>query len=260
MMGSQAEPNNTVMNLISKARQPEYREILTELFDTNRKTEFSFDSPELNYMYMNGVILFERDNEKKVLYTKFSSPFIQKRLFNRFARELYPNIGKFIIPFENINHIYDGKTLNIKNMLLRFEKYLHENKNWLLPLAPRRKADLQICESSYHFILYSWLEHFLYQKATVTPEFPTGNGKIDLLIRCEEQLFGLELKSFSDIYALQKAMKQTAAYAKQLKIQEIHLVIFIESIDTENRKTIEIENIDAETQVKVYPQFITINY
>jgi len=260
LMGSNAEPNNTVMNLISKARDPEYREMLTELFDTTRKTEFTFDSPELNYMYMNGIILFEKSEENEgVLLTKFSSPFVQKRLFNRFAKELYPNIGKFIKPFENINHIYNGKTLNIKNMLLRFEKYLHENKSWLLPLAPRRKADLQICEATYHFILYSWLERFLYQLYSVIPEFPTGNGKIDILIKKENYVYGIELKSFSNIYLLNEGIKQAAAYAKQLKLTEIYLAIFIESIDIENRTAIEIENIDEATQVKVYPQFITVN-
>jgi len=260
--GSSVEPNNTVLNLISKASDPKYRNILTELFETTKKSEFSFDNPEMNYLYMNGVIIYEAviDNSgKQKFYAKFSSPFVQKRLFNRFANELYPNMGKYIKPFENINHIYNGKILNIKNLLLRFEQYFNENKTWLLQIAPRRKTDLQICEATFHFILYSWLERFLYEKASLAPEFPTGNGKVDLLIKCEGQLYGIELKSFTDIYALQKGIHQAALYAKQLKLTEIYLAIFIETIDTENRTAIETEHIDAETQVKVYPQFIITN-
>jgi len=260
LMGSQAEPNNTVMNLISKACDLEFRDTLIELFDTTKKIDFSFDKPLLNQLYMNGVIQFEQSTDtKKGLFAKFSSPFVQKRLFNRFASELYPGLGQIIKPFENINHIYDGKTLNINNLLKRFELYLHQNKTWLLRDAPRRKSDLQIYEANFQFILYGWLNNFLYRLASVIPEFPTGNGKIDILIQCEEQLFGLELKSFTNIYLLQKGIAQAAQYAKQLKLSEIYLVIFIEAIDTENRTAIEIEHLDPETCVKVYPQFITIN-
>ncbi len=260
--GSSIEPNNTIINLISKAADMKYRDLLSELFNTTQKSEFSFDYQEMNYLYMNGIILFETEkspNGKTEYSAKFSSPFVQKRLFNRFVRELFPNIGQIIKPFEPINHIYNGQTLNVKNLLKRFEQYLHQNKEWLLKDTPKRKKDLQISEATYHFILYSWLERFLYQKASVIPEFPTGNGKIDLIIKKDTDVYGIELKSFSDIYDLKKGIKQAAAYAKQLKLQEIHLVIFIESIDPENRTAIEIEYFDTDTQVRVYPQFITIN-
>ena len=260
LMGSQAEPNNTIMNLISKAREPEYREILTELFDTVRKTDFSFDNLQLNYLYMNGIILFEHSEEDiGKLYAKFSSPFVQKRLFNRFADELYPNMGQIIKPFENIDHIYNGKTINIQNLLRRFEQYLRQNKTWLLNLAPRRKADLQIFEAAYHFILYGWLSRFLYQIASVIPEFPTGNGKIDILIRKENDLYGIEVKSFSNTYLLQKGIKQAAIYATRLSLSEIVLAIFIESINAENRTQHEKEHLDETTNVKVFPQFIAVN-
>jgi len=59
--GSSIEPNNTVINLISKAYDTKYREVLTELFETTRKVIFSFDELDMNYLYMNGVILFEAD-------------------------------------------------------------------------------------------------------------------------------------------------------------------------------------------------------
>ena len=260
LMGSQAEPNNTIMNLISKARQPEYKELLTELFDTNEKSEFSFDSPEMNYLYMNGIIQFEHSEEESgTLYAKFSSPFVQKRLFNRFANELYPHMGQIIKPFENINHIYNGETINVKNMLIRFERYLRENSEWLLKDAPRRKSDMQIYEATYQFILYGWLSRFLNQLASVTPEFPTGNGKIDLLIRKDTYLYGIEVKSFTDIYLMQKGIKQAATYATQLKLSEITLAIFITSLDADTRAEHEKEYIDETTGVKVYTQFISIN-
>jgi len=260
LMGSQAEPNNTVMNLISKASGKEFKDILIELFDTTKKTEFSFDKPLLNQLYMNGVISYEySDIAEKNLFVKFSSPFVQKRLFDRFAGELYPGLGQVIKPFEKIDHIFDGKILNIKNMLRRFEQYLHQNKEWLLRDAPRRKSDFRIYEANYHFILHNWLNNFLYRIVSAVPEFPTGNGKIDLLVRCQEITYGIEVKSFTNVYILQDGIHQAALYAKQLKLTEIYLAIFIETIDTENRTSIETEHLDSETQVKVYPQFITTN-
>jgi len=259
--GSAIEPNNTVLNLISKAYNPQYRELLSELFDTNEKKPFNFDNPDLNYLYMNGVILFEieeTENGKQNYFAKFSSPFVQKRLFNRFANDLYPNAGGALKPFENIDHIYNGKTLNIKNLLRRFERFLHENKTQLLERAPRR-SDLRICEATFHFILYSWLQTFLNRLVTIIPEFPTGNGKIDLLLQHKTERFGLELKTFTNAYSMQQAMQQAAHYAKQLNLSETYLVMFIDSIDNENRTAIEIEYLDQNTGVKVYPLFITVN-
>jgi predicted type IV restriction endonuclease len=57
-------------------------------------------------------------------------------------------------------------------------------------------------------------------KAQVHPEFPTGNGKIDLLIRHAGQLFGLELKSFANIQQYQEALTQAATYGKQLGLYQ----------------------------------------
>jgi len=258
-LARQVEPNNTVMNLISKAQRPKYRQVLIEIFNTKEKTEFSSDNEVLNYLYMNGIISFEseaEENGEETTYTKFSSPFIQKRLFNRFARKLFPTMGNVIEAFENIDSIYNGKDLNIKNMIRRFERYLKENKSWLLKEAPRRKSDLKICEATFHFILYGWLHQFLYKKANVIPEFPTGNGKIDILIKLSNTTFGLEIKSFTDVYLMREGYKQAALYAKQLKMKEFYLVIFIESIDDDNRTKYEIANLDEETGVTIFPVFV----
>jgi len=57
---------------------------------------------------------------------------------------------------------------------------------------------LRIYEAVFHFHIYSYLASFFRSyDGVVQPEFPTGNGKIDLLIRHGGQLFGLELKSFA---------------------------------------------------------------
>jgi hypothetical protein len=94
--------------------------------------------------------------------------------------------------------------------------------------------------------------------ATVKPEFPTGNGKVDLLISLNQKLYGIEVKSFANIRKLLDGMKQAARYAHQMKLTEICLAVFTEYIDNDNRKKYEVEYLDAETSVKVMPLFIPI--
>ena len=90
------------------------------------------------------------------------------------------------------------------------------------------------------FHLYLYLTSFCRSyEAQVQPEFPTGNGQIDLLIRYAGQLFGLELKSFANQREYRKALNQAAKYGKHLGVFEIWLVLFIEAVDDKNRQRFE---------------------
>lgn len=56
------------------------------------------------------------------------------------------------------------------------------------------RTDLRLYEAVYHFNLFMWLSRFLERTGgRVHPEFPTGNGQIDLLIRYQTYRYGLEL-------------------------------------------------------------------
>lgn len=89
----------------------------------------------------------------------------------------------------------------------RHEQYLRDNREWLLKDAPR-KANLRVYEAVYHFNLFRYLVTFLGQRGHVYPEFPTGNGKIDLIIEYGGQTYGLEVKSYSDQIAYREALRQ----------------------------------------------------
>jgi hypothetical protein len=81
-------PNNNILNLISKAKQEPYKSFVLELFQTEAKIKFTYDDPTTNFLYLNGIVSIERVNWSEN-YVKFACPYIQKRLFNYFARELY---------------------------------------------------------------------------------------------------------------------------------------------------------------------------
>ncbi|CAN2041158.1 AAA ATPase-like domain-containing protein [Candidatus Magnetomoraceae bacterium gMMP-15] len=248
-------PNNNILNIVSKARQEPYRKVLLELFKTEKKIKFSYDNIDLNYLYMNGVIDIETKNQTKY-FARFSSPFVQTRLFGYFSDDLFSYTGQLVEPFKSLDNVITDESINIKNLMRLYETYLKKNKNWLLEDAPRRK-DMRIFEAVYHFNLYMYLYNFLTpQKAKVWPEFPTGNGKIDIIINYAGQIYGIELKSYTNEKAYTEAIKQAADYAVQLKIKKISLVFFVEYIDDQNREKYEINDIDEKTGIKVEIVFV----
>ncbi|MCP5102224.1 MAG: hypothetical protein GY950_02540 [bacterium] len=248
-------PNNNILNIISKANKEPHKQTVLELFETDRKMEFSYDNTTLNYLYLNGVIDREKVGRTDY-YVKFACPFIQKRLFNYFAGEYFSQMGQLVEPFAKIDHIVTPDNLDIRGLMKLYEKYIAKNKSWLFKNAPRR-YDLRIYEAVFHFSLYAYLHEFLRNKnGRVFPEFPTGNGKIDLLVNYNDIRYGIELKSFSDQTAYRQALEQAARYGKQLRLPEIFLVTFVESIDEENRNTYEKEYRDPATDVTVKPVFV----
>jgi hypothetical protein len=248
-------PNNNILNLVSKARQEPYREFVLELFETRTKVEFSYDDVRINFLYMNGVI----DREKAArgeYYVKFASPFVQKRLFNYFAGQAFRELGRLYPLFADLSDTITDDQLHVRNLLRRYEQYLRQNRDWLLKDAPR-KSDLRICEAVYHFNLYLYLASFIrHRRGEVWPEFPTGNGKLDLLIRYAGRLYGIEVKSYSDDYAYRQALQQAARYGQQLGLTEIVLALFVEQVDDANRARYEAVYTDVVTGVTVTPVFV----
>jgi hypothetical protein len=251
----EALPNASILNIISKAKQEPYRQLVLEMFQTDEKIPFHFDEPHVSFLYLNGVVEQETADDSR-RYLKFPSPFVQKRLFNYFSFTHFRDMGQLYTPFENLDDTITAESLNIKNLLRRYQHYLQQNRDWLLKDAPR-KANLRIYEAVYHFNLYMYLQVFLRRRhGQVFPEFPTGNGKIDLIIRYAGKVYGLELKSFTDDFGYREALTQAAGYSQQLGLPEISLVCFVETIDTANREKYEAVYVDAETAVRVVPIFV----
>ncbi len=250
-----ALPNNTILNIISKSREKPEKTLVLRMFQTHEKLAFKFDDKTTNSLYMNGVIRQEVVDKTKY-FIAFSCPFVQKRLFNFFSNELFQEMGTLVEPFVSLEDVITGTGLNIKNLIHLYQKYLDKNKEWLFKNAPRR-MDLKIYEAVYHFNLYSYIDLFLRSKdGTVFPEFPTGNGKIDLIVTYKDKTYGLELKSYTDHTAYKAALKQAALYGKQLKLETIYLLLFVPAVDDESRKKLEADYKAPEANVTVTPIFI----
>jgi hypothetical protein len=80
-------------------------------------------------------------------------PFIQKRLFNYFTNEIFDIVGDDLHdPFEDLDEVINERSLNIRNIMELYRKYLIKNKYWIMDSAPRR-SDLRIYEAVFHFNL-----------------------------------------------------------------------------------------------------------
>ncbi|MEZ4863614.1 MAG: AAA-like domain-containing protein [Caldilineaceae bacterium] len=258
-----ALPNNNILNIISKAKQEPYKALVLEMYKTATKLPFRYDDPETNFLYMNGVVEHDvvlEGNGEYNRYLKFASPFVQKRLFNYFAHELFMGLDRLYDPFADMSETITDERLHVPNLMRHYERYLQKNQGWLFKNAPRRKTDERIYEAVYHFNLYMYLTQFLVNyDASVTPEFPTGNGKIDLLIHHHGVLYALELKSFANRRAYQRALQQAALYGQQLQLTTIWLIFFVDLISEENRRELEAVYHDAQTGVTVTPVFVATN-
>ncbi len=251
-----ALPNNNILNLISKAKKENNKTFLLEMFKTGEKLEFTFDEPTINDLYMNGLVDKELAPDSRY-YLRFSCPLVQKRLFNYFSNTYFRQMGALVDPYIDMDEVVTDTRLNIPHLLKLYQTYLDKNKGWLFESAPRR-TDMRIYEAIFHFNLYAYLNSFLKSPGgRVYPEFPTGNGKIDLIITYQGKRYGLELKSFTNLRDYKTALRQAAHYGSQLKLPKIFLVFFAPYIDKDNREKYEKEFLDKASNVKVIPIFVT---
>ena len=103
-----SEPNNTLMNLISKSRMPEYQGFLVELFASS-DIPFQFHNPLHNYLYMDGIIRSKTvaaQNGQLQKLCCFTSPFIQECLYSALILETV-EVGRSILALEPLDKLED---------------------------------------------------------------------------------------------------------------------------------------------------------
>jgi hypothetical protein len=236
----QAEWSNTILNLVKKARGP-YQEHVVALF-TDPNVPFSMDKDWCAYLYMNGVIdsAPTPDEEGGVaLVCRFSSPFVQRRLYAALTDDMFGDKGPILAiePGDLLDDVFTPDGLRVPPLIARYRGYLARlAARGIDPWKgqPRRRTDLHLTEAVGQFHLYAWLRDAVGRRCVISPEFPTGNGKVDLVLRTKEGHVGLvEVKSFVDMYDLGKGRAQAAGYAKQLGLPAVTMAVFVPVPDAE---------------------------
>jgi len=226
------EWNNTVLNLVKKVRLGYVHHVL-ELFSRS-DVSFSIDTEWCAYLYMNGVIVPEiqtGDNGRKTFVCRFSCAFIQKRLYNALTGDLIGDRLPMLAvePLDDLADVFEGETLNLPSLLDRYKAYLIRMKaKGLNPFKDQpRRTDMHYTEAVGHFHLYAWLQAAIGRRCVTSPEFPTGNGKVDIHIRCNGKKGIIEVKSFLDMSETRKGTAQAAAYARSLNLNSVTLALFV---------------------------------
>ena len=248
------EWNNTVLNLTRKAKG-EYRENVLELF-VRSDIPFTLRADWCNYLYLNGIIDFEiafDDTSGDVSICRFSSPFVQQCIYDTFTHDLVEDRTPILAlePLDDLSDVFDGEQLDLLALLERYRGYLVrlKTKNINPWKEQPRRSDLHLTEAVGHFHLYSWLQWILGRRCIVSPEFPTGNGKVDIHLRCGKKQGIIEVKSFKDASDAKLARYQAAGYAKSLGLKNVTVALFV---PVDNNDVIEKLSVEHETDgVKV---------
>jgi hypothetical protein len=228
------EPNNTLLNMIAKAREPLYQDFLTMLF-TMSNIPFFFHQPLHNYLYLHGIIepsIEISSSGEKQYICRFTSPFVQRCLYDALTHEMIgAEMPILALPLlDELTDVFEGSSLNLPALLTRYKDYLARLRaQGINPWKeqPRRKTDLKLTEAVGQFHLFTWLREAVGRRCVVSPEFPTGNGKVDLHLQCGKLSGILEVKSFVDSYQIKEDRKQAADYAKNLGIDKVTIALFI---------------------------------
>jgi AAA-like domain len=228
---SYTEWNNTVLNLVAKAKG-EYRGQVMDMF-VKSDIAFNLRAKWCSYLYLNGIIGYSTQTDTQGTVReicRFSSPFIQKCLFDTLTSDV---VGDSLpMPaLEILDDLADvfADGLNLSALLTRYKAYLARMKaRGLNPFKDQpRRTDLHYTEAVGHFHLYAWLQAAVGRRCVVSPEFPTGNGKVDIHLNCDEKKGIIEVKSFIDTMETRRAQGQAAAYAKSLGLNSVTLALFV---------------------------------
>ncbi|MCP4701595.1 MAG: hypothetical protein GY862_32760 [Gammaproteobacteria bacterium] len=228
------EPNNTSLNIIAKASDSEYQDFLITLFSA-ANIPFFFHKPLHNYLYLHGIIepaLETSPNGKPQYLCRFTSPFVQECLYDALCYEIIePKMPILVLdPLDKLSDVFGAASFNLPALLSRYKDYLARLKmQGINPWQeqPRRKTDLKLTEAAGHFHLFSWLKEAVEERCIVSPEFPAGNGKVDIHLRCGSVRGIIEVKSFVKSYQIELDQKQAADYAKSLGLDSVTIALFI---------------------------------
>ncbi|MBF0202675.1 MAG: AAA-like domain-containing protein [Desulfamplus sp.] len=232
------EWNNTILNLIKKA-QEDYADYLLQLF-TKSDIPFTIRTKWCSYLYLNGIIDSTESTDasgNKVYSCRFSSPYVQDCLYHAFTMDLAGDRLPILPldPLDTLSDVFGKSELDIPALLGRYKAYLQRLKaRGLNPWRDQpRRSDMHYTEYVGHFHLYFWLRQAIEDICVISPEFPTGNGRVDLHLGCGEKKGVIEVKSFKNQSKLEKAKGQAVAYAKKLGFSATTLALFVPLEDEE---------------------------
>jgi hypothetical protein len=132
-------------------------------------------------------------------------------------------------PLDDLADVFGGESLNLSSLLDRYKAYLIRMKaKGLNPFKDQPpRTDLHYTEAVGYFHLYAWMKQAVEDVCVISPEFPTGNGKVDLHLKCRDKFGIIEIKSFRSHDRTQTGILQAASYARSLNLTSVTIALFV---------------------------------
>ncbi len=183
---------------------------------------------------LNGIVDKEETTDPKgefIEVCRFANPFIQLRIYSALTMDLIGDRLPILAlePLDGLEDVFEPSELNFPVLLERYKACLQRLKaRGINPWKDQpRRTDLHYTEAVGHFHLYFWLQCAIGRRRSISPEFPTGNGRVDLRVRCRDREGPIEVKSYTDLSDLKHSRRQAGAYARKLSLPSITLAVFV---------------------------------
>ena len=109
--------------------------------------------------------------------------------------------------------------LDMKKIMQAFQEFYRENaESWI--------DRFEYKESAHHLLMMAFLQRIVNSGGEITREMAVGNGRVDLLVKFNDQRIALELKINRGEQTIEKAKQQLSKYLERLGLTEGYLVIF----------------------------------
>ncbi len=236
--------DKNISNVIKVAKK--HRKFVEKLLFKNNKIKFSIDSPVIEALHTNGLIIWDDDNN-----IKFWVPLYKKRLFNVF----YPYTngeGEHIA-----KHLFADDYLT-KDNKINFDKLIDDYKQHikLRSFRPYREKDdkgkfKSIPEAAMIYSFETYISIFLNAiKGKSYREAQISLGDTDLIINVKGIEYFIETKKFYDYTNFTEGKDQVAYYCKRAGIKQgIYIVYIDNTVKNERIKetTENINNVEVKT-------------
>ncbi|MCP4148722.1 MAG: ATP-binding protein [bacterium] len=195
-------------SLVDKLKEEKVKKILQAIINGNTILVDIFDD-DISYVRDLGIV-----SRKSPL--KFANPIYAEIIPRIMASPIQESIPEEIqTPF----FIDKEGLLDMKKLFKAFQYFYSENAEaWL--------DRYEYKESAQHLLLMAFLQRIVNSGGEIIREMAVGNGRIDLLVKFNEQRVAMELKINRGKRSIEKAKEQLDRYLDGLSLKEGYLVLF----------------------------------
>ncbi|MEA3445966.1 MAG: ATP-binding protein [Bacteroidota bacterium] len=237
--------DKNISNVLKVAKR--YRSFVENLLFTNKPVRFSIDTPAIEALHTNGLIIWDDDNN-----VRFWVPIYKKRLLSAFY------------PFFNGEGEHIAKNMFADDYLtendkIDFDKLINHYKQHikLRSFRPFREKDengkfISVPEAAMIYSFETFISVFLTSiKGKSYREAHIALGNTDLIINVKGLEYFIETKKYYDFTNFKEGKEQLAYYCNRAGINEGIYIVFIKNDIKSDRIKESTENIKS-VEIKTY--------